>query len=356
MFRKIARKTSRPKKSINSRRSLFKRWWFWTFGPILLLIFLWFGADWAGNTFYPVRQHYNFGTSFSIKRAEGFGLDWKANFSSLLDDLKIRNFRLMSYWDLGEPQRGQYNFTDLDWQVNEAAKRGAKVSLSLGLRQPRWPECHQPTWTNDLSQQEFMVALKNYLVTVVSRYEKNPTVESWQLENEALNEWFGKCGKPDRNLLRQEVDIVKNLSNKPLFMSLSDQWGYPLNAPIPDEFGFSIYPIVYDPRGFYINFATPTWYHRLRAMILTTVWHKPVFIHELQLEPWGPDDISKLSIDEQNKSMSIDQIHRNIRTARQIGVDSVYTWGSEWWYWRKEKLHDPSIWQAVQQEVNDSRN
>ncbi|HEX4662276.1 MAG TPA: hypothetical protein VH144_01545, partial [Candidatus Saccharimonadales bacterium] len=278
-----------------------------------------------------------------------------ANFTALLDDLKIRQFRLMSYWDLSEPTPGHYDFRDLDWQMNEAAKRGAKVTLSLGLRQPRWPECHQPGWADSLSKDQRNTDLKAYITAVVHRYENNPALQSWQPENEALNDWFGTCGPSDRTFLRQEFALIQSLTKKPILASLSDQWGYPLNAPIPDEFGFSIYPIVYDHHGFYVNFATPVWYHRLRAAILTTIWHKPVFIHELQLEPWGPADIAKLSIAEQNNSLSVDQLHKNIRQARQIGPDDIYTWGSEWWYWRKEKMHDPSIWEAVRQEIVDSR-
>lgn len=354
MRRKPAHRRTPVQPTSRLKRVIRTRWFRIACVPLVLTI-LWFAADWGGNALFPVRQDYNFGTSFSIKRSTGFGLDWKVNFTALLDDLKIRQFRLMSYWDLGEPTPGHYDFRDLDWQVSEAAKRGASVSLSIGLRQPRWPECYQPTWADAISQTERNTTLERYITAVIKHYEHNSTIQSWQLENEALNSSFGTCGPVDRTFLRHEASLVKGLTTKPLIMSLSDQYGYPLNAPIPDVFGFSIYRIVYDGRGFYINFSTPLWYHRLRAAILTAIWHKPVIVHELQLEPWGPADIPKLSVDEQNKSMSIDQIHSNIRFARQLGTDDVYTWGSEWWYWRKEKLHDPSVWNAVREEINDSR-
>src|SRR6266496_2584177 len=51
--------------------------------------------------FQPIKNPV-FGVSFSKKRALELGVDWKANFLALLDDLKIRHFRLMSYWDDGE--------------------------------------------------------------------------------------------------------------------------------------------------------------------------------------------------------------------------------------------------------------
>src|SRR4051812_9822637 len=39
------------------------------------------------------------GTSFTPDAAEDLGVDWKANYTALLDDLQIRHFRLMSYWE-----------------------------------------------------------------------------------------------------------------------------------------------------------------------------------------------------------------------------------------------------------------
>lgn len=356
MVRK-AKRPSRLQKTKAFISRLLKPWWAKVIAVLISLVILWFGAGWAGDTFFPVRHDYNFGTSFSIKRAEGFGLDWKTNFTALLDDLKIRKFRLMSYWDTGEPTPGNYNFGDLDWQISEAAKRGAKVTLSIGLRQPRWPECFQPDWATRLIKSARDQALLNYIRTVINRYENNSTVESWQLENEAYNTWFGICGPVDDERIHREFDMVKSISHKPLTMSLGDQYGLPIRQPTADAFGYSVYRIVYDRSGpgFYVNLSTPLWYHKLRAFVLTAIWHKPLFIHELQLEPWGPADIRRMPISEQDKSMSVEQVHSNIRFARQIGFDDVYTWGSEWWYWRKEKLHDPSIWNAVQQEINDSK-
>ena len=102
----------------------------------------------------PEVKNPNYGVSFSVKYANELGVDWKANFTALLDDMQLRNFRLMSYWDDMEPEPGVFKFDDLDWQMNEAAKRGAKVSLSIGMRQPRWPECHKPDWYKSLGSRE----------------------------------------------------------------------------------------------------------------------------------------------------------------------------------------------------------
>jgi hypothetical protein len=336
-----------------------RRTWFrWLTWPVAGAALLTGGVILLNPIIYPPLEKYNFGVSFSQKRATEMGLDWQANYLALLDDLEIRKYRLMSYWDLGEPQRGDMRFDNLDWQMNEAAKRGAKVSLAIGLRQPRWPECHEPGWAKALGGHEWKQALYAYTEIVVKRYENHPALESWQLENEAYNNWFGLCGKVDRERVAEELTLVKLWSDKPVWMSLSDQHGLPLLTPEPDAYGYSVYRIVYNDKvvPFYIWYPTPLWYHNTRTAVIKLI--RPgseFFIHELQLEPWGHIDNSGLTIEEQNISMSQDQIRRNVRFATQFGIEDVYSWGAEWWYWRKEKFGDYSIWEAVRREVNLSR-
>lgn len=301
----------------------------------------------------------NYGVSFSVKYANELGVDWKANFTALLDDMKIRNYRLMSYWDMVEPEQGKFNFSELDWQMDEAAKRGAKVSLAVGMRQPRWPECHKPIWVGQMGRAERDNAIIAFNTAVVQRYKNHPALSSYQLENEAVNSWFGECTPDDidQKRLVREFDAIKQIDQKhPIYMSLSDQHGLPLNKPVPDKYGYSVYRIVWNdktgPFKFYVTYPTPVWYHRLRALWIKTFKHRDVFIHELQIEPWGPVATVQLSIEEQNRSMGEKQIKENVRFARKIGKQDIYTWGGEWWYWRKTKLNDPTLWETVRTELN----
>lgn len=307
----------------------------------------------------PEVKNPKWGTSFSTQYAKELGVDWKANFTALLDDLKIRNFRLMSYWDVSEPQPGVYNFSELDWQMDEAAKRGAKVSLSIGMRQPRWPECHKPRWAKNLSREDEDKAIMKFTLHTVGRYKDHPALESYQLENEAVNNWFGACTPDDtdqKRLDKEFIAVKKADPNHPVYMSLSDQHGLPLNKPVPDKYGFSVYRIVWNdksgPFKFYLTYPTPIWYHSLRAKWIKTFKDRDIFIHELQVEPWGPTATVNMSVDEQNQSMSPDQIKTNIQFARKIGEPEIYTWGSEWWYWRKTHFKDPTIWETVRGEIN----
>lgn len=334
------------------------RWWHWTLLVIATPVVLMYTAKWWNPVVFPPVEQPVIGVSFSEKRSKEMRLDWQANFTALLDDMKVKNYRLMSYWDLHEPIRGQYDFSTLDWQIAEAGKRDAKVSLALGIRQPRWPECHQPEWANTLNGGAWKQAMYRYIETVVKRYENNPTVINWQLENEGVNQWFGLCDKPDRERLHEEYKLVDELSDKPIWMSLSDQHGLPFLTPVPDRYGYSVYRVVWSEKTWpykgYLTYPTPIWYHRARAAVIKSYTGRDIYIHELQLEPWGQRDTLELSREEQDISMSPAQIKDNLLFAREIGTRDIYTWGGEWWYWRKVN-GDPSIWNTVKYEFDEAQ-
>ncbi len=289
-----------------------------------------------------------YGVSFSPDYATYLGLDWHETYQALLNDLKVRKFRLMSYWSEGEPTPGHYDFIDLDYQMDEAAKAGAKVTLAIGLRQPHYPECHQPAWANALSKTDRETALKAYMAAVVERYKTSPALASWQLENEALNRSFGVCDDFDRARLTRERDLVAGLDpSHPIIINVSNQFGTPWLGPIGDIVGFSVYRISYNPTFGYIGRPIPAFWHSLRAGIVDFFWHKPVIIHELQAEPWGAKGNAELSINEQNKSMDATKLTDTLHYTEATHIPQAYLWGAEWWYARKVQDNDPSVWEAA---------
>ena len=317
--------------------------------------------------FRPVRGHIirEGGVSFSIKYAEELGLDWEEAYIAILEDLDVNHLRLMSHWDLHEQQEDVYNFDDLDRQFELAEQYGAEVSLAIGLRQPRWPECHFPGWVDQDTRDVWLPELLEYMEIVVNRYKNHPALDSYQLENEALNHWFGECNVHDRKLIRErlveEYELVKSLDQEhPIIMSLSDQHGLPVGDPTPDVYGYSVYRIVYNTQiveGYFV-YPTPVWYHRMRSAIIDLMDNRPIIVHELQMEPWGPRNTVDLSIEEQNESMSVAQMYDNLNFATQIGLDRAYLWGAEWWYWRMTELNDPEPYEAAKemfQQMNDGR-
>lgn len=293
------------------------------------------------------------GVSFSKEYADELGVDWQDNFTYLLDELDFKYFRLMSYWDENEPENNQFDFSVLDWQMDEAAKRGALVSLAIGERQPRWPECHHPQWVKGLNRGEFERELLEFIEVVVKRYRNHPALEKYQLENEIFNNFFGECDGVTRERLQAEFNLVKSLDSvHPTSINVASQEGFPpLREPIGDVIGFSVYRVAagkilgvnYYWRSWYF---TPLW-HTLRAAFVEILHGSQAFIHELQTEPWGPRPTVNLSLEEQAQSMDTEQIRKNVDFGVGTGIKRMYLWGGEWWYWRQTKFSDPSLTETV---------
>ena len=75
-----------------------------------------------------------FGATYSKEYAQSLGLDWKKAYTAVLDDLGIRLLRIPAYWDEIEPRPGQYDFSDVDWQLAEAGWRGARLNTGSTAR------------------------------------------------------------------------------------------------------------------------------------------------------------------------------------------------------------------------------
>lgn len=276
------------------------------------------------------------GASLSIKQCRQFRLRPLQVMSWAVKQLGIRRFRLMSYWDEHEPKPGTYDFAALDRQIKLAQKLDVRVSLCLGVRQPRWPENHWPEWAWQLPKADQDRALLAYVEQVVRRYRSYDCIVSWQLENEALLTSFGERSGFDRKRLRDEFALIKSLDDRPVIMTTSTSWGIPLRRPIPDIVGFSYYNVVFN-KGRYRRSIFQPWIFKLRAGLIKLMWRRPSFIHELQAEPWGPKNIWEMPIIEQNKSMSSRQLEQNLRLASSTKLFPIDLWGLEWWYWRSQQ-------------------
>ena len=134
------------------------------------------------------------GVSFIPDYASSLGLNPEQTMSALINDVHVKHFRLTSYWSDIEQTPGNYNFSQLDWEFAQADNAHAKITLVVGLRQPRWPECHPPSWVNTAAPvSQWQPQLEQYMSVVVNRYKNNPALENYQLENEYFLKGFGDC-------------------------------------------------------------------------------------------------------------------------------------------------------------------
>lgn len=295
---------------------------------------------------------YDFGASFIADYSKYLGLDPHANYRAILNDLGVRRLRLVSYWSDIEAVKGKYDFSELDWEFQEAEAHGAKITLAIGLRQPRWPECHQPDWVNGEPMSVWQPQLMQFMTAVVNRYKTSPALESYQLENEYYLMEFGNCADASTSRLIAETNLVRRLDpHHTLIITRSNNiigWG--INPPIPDEYGMSIYLRVWStPIGRYLEYPFPDWYYSFMAGMEKIWTGKNTFIHELETEPWPPDGTSVLttSLEEQNKTMNVDRFNDTVAFAKRTGMKPIYLWGTEYWYYRMTVLHQPDLWQAA---------
>lgn len=293
------------------------------------------------------------GASFIPSYAENLGLDPEETMDALIREVGVRNFRLVGYWNEMEPTPGQYDFSQLDWQFEKAEKAGAHVTLALGLRQPRWPECHLPGWAANKTSKEWQPHLEAFIAAVVDRYKNSSALASYQLENEFFLKGFGICDNFDRSRLVREYNLVKRLDpqHKVIISRSNNALGTPIGEPTPDEFGISIYKRVWDAAFTrrYIEYPFPAWYYAFVAGVQKITTGKDMIIHELQAEAWPPNGqfINQVSLEEQNKSFNAERFVARMKFAQGTGMREVYWWGAEYWYYRVVHERDPSLWHVA---------
>jgi len=292
---------------------------------------------------FPVVPQY--GVNFSQKQAESLNLDWRKVYLSALEEMQVKNFRLIAYWDLVEPEQGKFNFTDLDWQMDQARLHNAKVILAIGQRVPRWPECHYPTWVLDLSEQEKEQALLGYLEAVVSHYQTQPALEIWQVENEPFLEIFGECPPRNKPLLLKELALVKELDpSRPTMVTDSgEEATWFRTRHLADYLGTSVYRTTYPGQ----NQLVPAAYYQLKAWIIQKPMDK-ILVSEFQAEPWSRKALVDTPLEKQNRNFNLAKFTDDIEFSQKLGFSRVYWWGVEWWYWLRLQ-GDASIWNAAKE-------
>lgn len=280
----------------------------------------------------PADRAVRFGVTFSVKYAEKLGLDWREAYLATLDDLGVRTLRIPVYWDRVERERGSYDWSEVDWMLDEAATRGADVLLVVGRKVPRWPECHEPGWADSLPQAEKDRRLMDFLAEEVRHFSGSAAVTRWQVENEPLF-LFGECPPPDRELLKKEVDLVRALDDRPVVITDSGELSTWLRtSTIADTLGISMYRLVWNKHlGFLFWPLTPRYYSERIGFIRPLV--DDVIISELQAEPWFGRPFDETPIAEQYETMDIARFRGNVDFSRRTGASEVYLWGVEWWLW-----------------------
>jgi hypothetical protein len=296
------------------------------------------------------------GVSFIPAYAESLGVDPQETMDALVG-IGVKHFRLVSYWNQMEGEPGKYDFSQLDWQFKKAEQANAQVILTVGLRQPRWPECHAPDWVDMTKpRSQWQPQLETFMKKVIDRYKDSPSLYKYQLENEYFLKGFGYCPNMDRQRLVDEYKLVKQADpDHPVIIGRSNNsLGFPTGQPQPDEFSISVYKRVWDGNFShrYLEYPQPAWFYGFLAGVQKIFLHKDMMVGELQAEAWPPGgkSMQETSLAEQNKSLSPERLKDRFQYGRATGMREIYLWGAEYWYYRMVKLHDPSLWNVAKDE------
>lgn len=330
-----------------------KPFWGWAALTLIVLLMtgflLWFLVRLLA--FFVTPQEVTFGVSFSKYKAQALGLLWQETYLALLDELKVKEVRLIAHWDDIEKKPGQLDFTDIDWQLAEAGKRGVRVLMAVGYKLPGWPECHIPSWAKGFPVSEQYAALLNSLPAIINHLKNYPSIWAWQVENEPFFR-FGECPTwwVRKDFLEEELSIVRSLDRRPIVITESGEGDLWLKAAKrADIVGGSVYRTVWNR---YIRYSYPFTanFYRAKGGLVKLIWGRPVLLSEAQMEPWTPGvPLAEFPLDQQYLTMSPVRFRQNIALIREIGFSPAYLWGAEWWYWLATEKGEKEIWQEAQQ-------
>lgn len=299
-----------------------------------------------------------FGVSFSQTQAERYGSDWRQNYQAILDELNFKHIRIPAYWDRIEKEEGKFDFSETDWMIEEAAKRGADITLVVGQKNIRYPECHYPAWVDTKKTHQTSEQAVRMIRAIVEHYKNQPTIKAWQLENEFLLRSFGECPAPllTSQQLEKELEALKEIdSSRPVVLTQSDQFGFPVKGPFAEIFGFSMYRWSWNKSVGYWRYPQSGEYFWWKAALINLVHKQQIKVHELQAEAWGPAGNEHLNFDEATKSMNPTQLKENIEYARQTRIRNYDLWGAEWWWYLKTQGR-PEMWESIKKVTNNRSN
>ncbi len=304
------------------------------------------------------KKSFQYGVSFNRHHAMELGLDWKKTYLALLDDLGAKRLRLSAHWHFMEPEEGQYDFSEIDFQVKEAEKRNATVILAMGRRLPVWPECHPPDWVEMLPVDQQKEKLLKLIEVIVNRYKNYSNIQYWQVENEYFLTFFSrsKCvqsgmGEWDEDFLKKEIELVRKLDpTRQIIITDSGEFGTWYKAyRNSDVFGTSMYLYIWSRQFGPIRYPIIPAFFRIKHSLIRLIYgSRPAMVIELSTEPWLLQPIVETPIDIQLQRMGVDKFNEMIKFSSKTGFDTFYLWGAEWWYWLKINGH-PEHWERAKE-------
>lgn len=304
------------------------------------------------------QKNITWGVTFSTIRAKQLGFNPQELFVTILNDLHPKKIRLPVYWSKLEPRQGQFDFTAMDNLLAETDKRGIGVIVGLGKKQPRWPECHQPEWYNQLDTKQQDQAVLTMVQTTVDNLKNHQSITGWQIENEPYFQYGPGCPVIATELYQKELAIIKQSDNRPTIATDSGEKGAWVNVAWSGAniLGSTMYrEAYYEKKGKYMTYPLPWWtYNIKKGLVKVLTGTNDVIGVELQAEPWLiVSNPTAIAPEEQLNHMNADIFQNNLNYATKVGFPENYLWGAEWWYWMQKAHGDSSMVNAAKTFFNN---
>ncbi len=325
----------------------------------------------------------SYGFTYSFEQSRWYGLDGRAQFTWLLDNIHFSWVRLPFFWDQMTDASDNLKIDDMKFAINEAKKHNVKVVVALGIKTPYYPEYHIPQKYLDKLKfgdtifQNHPIA-QNVLdidVKLVKELAQYDNIIYWQVENEPLlanvNNW-----KIDPVFLSSEVEAVRKadikrreviLTNEGS-LSLSSRWNSLLDILKPGDalgvntfftiqgtnlFAFSAFGRdvkVPWPNG--LAWPVQSWY--LLSPNYESIKSKVeakganLWIMEMQAEPY-----IRVIEDARRNDLAFGaaDIKKADNFVRVLRVKNVGLWGANYWLYRRS-IGDSSWIEAAREVVN----
>lgn len=308
------------------------------------------------------------GTTFSQLQCRYIGLDYRAAFQDICA-LGLDRIRLCAYWNEIEPQPGVFDFSTLDWLLEEAHRAKIEVVLAVGMKVPRWPEFHFPKWVSDRYETgagETALDLRSPAVAdlamkfvneVVNHCRYAPAIKYWQVENEPFTRLEIAGGRfLSAAFVEKEVALVRSRlwQNQKILLTNAIHLPKPkLSEDLPafrdslmtaDAVGFNVYTKVpAGNSGRYLEPEPEFWDHLQAWQQQLEHANKESWVAEAQAEPWEPQKL--VALDKlHHASASPRRMQALVDTLARSHYSTVLLWGCEYWYWHKTQGQNLWMW------------
>lgn len=288
------------------------------------------------------------GVTFSKKQCRDLDLDWRQVYQKIINEMPFKVIRLPIYWDEVEIKPGEFNFSDYVLMVNQAEEKDIEIVPVLGRRVPRWPECHTPEFYQNLSESELKPKILNLIKTEIEYFKYYPNIKKWQIDNEPFVDFFGQCPRADENLIREQVNLVKSLDTRPVLITESGELSTWLRgAKLADILGISMYRQTWNKKwGYFYYPVMPAYYYFKAQLVKILTGVNQVINTELQVEPWATkNELKNMPLFNQFYAMDLVQVKTNLKFAKRAGINEIYLWGVEWWWWLGTKHNHWEFWE-----------